>query len=69
MVCFSMRFADRKERFLHTQKVGREGNRNKFELDFQEPKQFLSRHKETGMKIDNAAIEAEAQCRKIVMDG
>lgn len=42
---------------------------NLSELDFQEPKQFLSRHKETGMKIDNAAIEAEAQCRKIVMDG
>lgn len=39
------------------------------ELDFQEPKQFVSRHKETGMKIDHAAIEAGAQCRKIVMDG
>lgn len=68
MVCFSMRFADRKERFLHAQKGGREGNRNS-ELDFQEPKQFVSRHKKTGMKIDNAAIEAGAQCRKIVMDG
>lgn len=30
LVCFSMRLADRKERFLHAQKGGRAGDRNKF---------------------------------------
>lgn len=49
--------------------VGKGIGVNLSELDFQEPKQFLSRHKETGMKIDHAAIEAGARCRKIVMDG
>lgn len=68
LVCFSMRLADRKERFLHARKGGRAGGIISSELDFQEPKQFLSRQKRE-MKIDKAAIEAGAQCRKIVMDG
>lgn len=45
LICFSIRLADRKERFLHAQKGGRAGGINSSELDFQEPKQFLSRQK------------------------
>lgn len=46
LVCFSMRLADRKERFLHAKKEGGQGiGINLSELDFQEPKQFLSRQK------------------------
>lgn len=54
---------------MHRKEEGKGIGINLSELDFQEPKQFLSRHEEAGMKIDNAAIEAGAQCRKIVMDG
>lgn len=65
-----MRLADRKERFPHAQKGGRAGNRNKFErVRFSRTKAISVQAKETEMKIDNAAIEAGAQCRKIVMDG
>lgn len=54
---------------MHRKEKGKGMGINLSELDFQEPKQFLSRHEEAGMKIDNTAIEAGAQCRKIVMDG
>lgn len=60
---------ERKDFYMHRKEEGKGIGINLSELDFQEPKQFLSRHKKTGMKIDNAAIEAGAQCRKIVMDG